>query len=78
MLTFITDLNDGETDVLEPLRAETLTITTLDGDLIATVEAPDCGWTHNALMAQGREFEGETHRGANAYLGRAWVGSTEV
>ncbi|EJV9475505.1 hypothetical protein ACT0XK_004373 [Cronobacter sakazakii] len=75
MITYITDQQNGEPDILAPLQSETLIIKSLEGKDLLKVAAPKTGWTHEALCAiQSAESE----EGADAYLGAQWVGSTEV
>lgn len=79
MICFVTDIQSGfEPDILALLKGERLTVLSLEAVLIAEVEPPVCGWTHDQLVAQAASLEGKTAGGAEAYLGGVWVGSTEV
>ena len=79
MVKFITDMQEGEIDILSPVKHETLIIKTLDGELIREIDPPAAGgWTHEALCNQAELLDSETELGAEAYLGSCWVGSTEV
>lgn len=75
MITYITDQQNGEPDILSPHQSETLIIRSHEGKDLLKVAAPETGWTHEALCAiQPAESEEE----ADAYLGAQWVGSSEV
>ena len=50
----------------------------LDGFLIATLQPPPEGWTHNRLQDQAQRLRDDTRDGADAWLGSRWIGSTEV
>jgi hypothetical protein len=78
MITFITDLQDNETDILRGIRTEPLIIEDLEATEIAQIPAPIGGWTHRSLQSLARELEQKTRRGANAFIGASWVGGTEV
>lgn len=78
MITFITDERSGELDILTAVSREALRVTQLDGQLIETIPAPVKGWTHAALVMTAEQLVIKTGDGAEAYLGPAWVGSTEV
>lgn len=78
MISFITDQRSGEPDILTPYRGAPLRVLCLSGNALTSVAAPKGGWTHEALSEQARRLERLTHDGADAYLGDAWVGSTEV
>lgn len=78
MITFITDERIGEPDILTPVNREALRVTQLDGQLIETIPAPIKGWTHEALESAAEQLAIKTRSGAEAYLGDAWVGCTEV
>lgn len=78
MITFITDQRSGEPDILSPNKSAPLRIFSLDGIELSCVAAPTGGWTHEDLLGQARSLEHLAQNGADAYLGDAWVGSTEV
>lgn len=78
MITFITDERMAEPDILAPVKREVLRVTQLDGQLIKAIAAPRRGWTHEALETAAEQLALKTRSGAEAYLGDAWVGSTEV
>lgn len=78
VICFITDIREGEMDILSPVKHEPLLILGLDGGLIDQVLAPASGWTHDALIAQGERLTPKTKQGAEAFLGSVWVGGTEV
>ncbi|RRS01139.1 hypothetical protein EIP75_21410 [Aquabacterium soli] len=60
----------------QPLRL----VSSLDGELIAAVEAPACGWDTDALSQALRVRHHDIERCApvDAHLGGEWIGSTEV
>lgn len=79
MLTFITDIkSDSEPDLLHSHRFFPLMVTTLDGAAIASYAPPRVGWQQPQLEQISRELSGTLEMGANAYLGKTWIGSTEV
>lgn len=78
MIKFVTDMREGEIDILSPVMHEALLISSLDGDMIEQIKAPAAGWTHDALEAHAERLIPKTVRGAVAFLGSSWVGSTEV
>lgn len=78
MIQFLTDSVPGEFDILDDLRHKDLYIRHIDDRLIKTISAPSGGWTHESLQDLGFLLQDETQDGANAFLGRDFVGSTEV
>lgn len=78
MICFVTDVWEGEPDILQAVRGESLQVYDLDGGLIGTIPAPADGWGHDALECQAERLALKTRDGADAYLGSQWVGSTEV
>lgn len=80
MIKFITDVQQGEPAFDPDLFGMNLRITTLDGDMIMSLEPPYSGWTHETLsdLAELQEVMARTVNGADAFLGSAWVGSTEI
>lgn len=75
MITYITDVRQGEPDLLPTICHLELIVKSLDGTVLQKRTAPEHGWTHSELMAiQHPVFE----EGADAYLGIHWIGSTEV
>ena len=77
-ICFVTDQRPDEKDILSPLKQSELEVRDLDGYLIRSLPAPEQGWSHAALDSLARELAPWTYRGAEAYLGGEWVGSTEV
>jgi hypothetical protein len=75
MLTYITDIKEGEPDILTPLKRFPLVIRSLDGTKLHMQAAPEQGWTHEALTSVQPEGVND---GADAYLNAQWIGSTEV
>jgi len=78
MICFITDVWEGEPDILQAVQGEPLQVYGLDGGLIDTIPAPVGGWTHDGLTNQAERLTPKTRDGADAYLGSQWVGGTEV
>jgi hypothetical protein len=78
MLTFITEIHDGESDILAGIEQYDLEIRTLEGVVIEKLAAPNSGWTHDNLEATAPAYKKRIDDGADAYLGPIWVGSTEV
>lgn len=79
MIYLITDQWPGEPDILKPVCEEVLYIRNLDGELLTEVHAINKSWTHEALISVVRSLSDNKifKNGADAYLGRYWVGSTE-
>ena len=75
MLTYVTDVQGDEPDILTARRYDVLIIRTLDGNVLLRKSAPEGGWTHKKLM---ENQPANTEEGADAFLGEHWVGSTEV
>lgn len=75
MLKYITDVREGEHDLLTLNRHQILVIKNLDGMVLHTQVAPPDGWTHIALVSIQPLACSD---GADAYLGENWIGSTEV
>lgn len=78
MLTLVTDQHPGEPDILTAFKHEVFEIRSLAGTVIATAQPPADGWTHDHLVAVANENCDAVSDGAEAYLGREWIGSTEV
>ncbi len=79
MLTFITDQQRNEPDILSPVKHCSLFLLSLEGQFLARYEAPHTGWTHQALCQMNTLFEPAwTYCGVDAFLGEQWVGSTEI
>lgn len=78
MICFITDTKNGECDVLEGLKTEVLIIRSLEGELCIEIKPPGLGWSHEQLVEAGAKLNNVVKGGADAFLGSAWVGSTEV
>lgn len=75
---FITDIKNGEVDILSDIMQNDLIFRDLDDRAIATIPAPPTGWSHEALTQEGNALSEKLKQGANAYLGQSWVGGTEV
>jgi hypothetical protein len=73
-ITFITDVREGEPDILSAVSGKPLSIRDENG-VIAEHPAPADGWTHDALEAKAWVA---TESAVEAYLGEVWVGSSEV
>ncbi|AUI88858.1 hypothetical protein BS333_21020 (plasmid) [Vibrio azureus] len=80
MIRFITDIKSPqEPDILTPNRFNQLLIVSLEGQLLATYNAPMNGWTHDVLVRLSRLFPQQWgYCGADALLGDQFVGSTEI
>ncbi|MBF6615539.1 MAG: hypothetical protein ITG07_02315 [Candidimonas sp.] len=78
MITFVTDQEAGEPDILTPVALRELRVLSLQGAEIHREPPPEHGWTHPRLQALAALLEGQTQAGADAFLGDDWVGSTEV
>ncbi|WP_286241148.1 hypothetical protein [Neptuniibacter halophilus] len=77
MISFITDQQNREPDILSQLVQKPLHLRTLEGMHLMTVHAPAGGWTHDTLTDL-RFNEQIISEGVDAYLDDQWVGSTEV
>ncbi len=84
LVTFITDVQGDEPEILnEILARETLKIVSIfdRNEVFFECAAPEEGWTHEALCtvdAPQEVVKKAWDQGADAYLGKEWVGSTEV
>ncbi|EKA5635821.1 hypothetical protein OKZ62_001725 [Vibrio navarrensis] len=76
---FITDIqSEKETDILTGNQLKRLIVVSLEGQLLATYEAPTQGWTHESLVELSDDFPPQWNVcGADAFLGEQIVGSTE-
>lgn len=74
-LTFITDVKNGEPDILKPIKEQELTLYSESG-IILTVNAPKGGWTHDLLVQLYSHIKFVTE--VNAKVAGVWIGSTEV
>ena len=84
LVTFITDVKGDEPEMInKDMSRETLKIVSIydQNDVFFECAAPVEGWTHAALCnvdAPQEVVDLAWARGADAYLGNEWVGSTEV
>lgn len=79
MLKFITDVQSNEPDILSEVAHEKLLIMSIEGQFLASYDAPKKGWTHDVLLKMSQLFPTQWNFcGADAYLSDKWVGSTEV
>lgn len=80
MIKIITDIKPGETDILSAVKHEKLVVTNLDKKTLASYSPPTNGWTTSVLWYVVEHVipESLVDKGADAYLGEQWVGSTEV
>lgn len=74
-LTFITDIQSGDPDILKPVKKEELTLYS-DSGVILTANAPKDGWTHELLVQLYSHIKFVT--AVNAKVADVWIGSTEV
>lgn len=81
-LTLVVDRRDGEPDILADVQAEDLVLKDLDGRELCRCAPPGAGWTpdtlESAVAAVVAADPGITTHGTDAFVGRSWVGSTEV
>jgi len=86
MIKFISDRKTRSDGTLEPCllagyRTAPLIIRTLEGERIAEI-LPSSPWTHEKLLELGPGlevmFSEQIKKGVDAYLGKQWVGSTEI
>lgn len=79
MLYFVTDCRPGEPCIIQGHERAPLVIKTMEGEELLRL-APIQPWTHERLIGLPlQDLLGEAlERGADAYLGEQWVGSTEV
>ncbi|ELA9367555.1 hypothetical protein QUN99_003445 [Vibrio parahaemolyticus] len=77
---FITNqINENEPDILTANKDEPLLIVSLEEQLLQRFDAPEMGWTHDALVTLSQQFPIQWNIcGADALLGEQWVGSTEI
>lgn len=78
MIKFITDIQGNEPGIMTLFKHNNLLITDLNDKPMKVIVVPDGGWTHDLLQEQVVTLEPNTKDGASAYLGKQWVGSTEV
>ncbi|MBE8574117.1 hypothetical protein [Vibrio sp. OPT18] len=75
MLTFVTDRTKNKPDILTPVKNRPLFLLSLEGQFLARYEAPNGGWTHQALSQMNTLFEPAWHYcGVDAFIGEQWVG----
>jgi hypothetical protein len=72
----ITRPKSGEVDFLPGLINEALFIKDFDSNVVATLAAPDGGWSHDEL--ESINFYNYSQHYWDVYLGDVWVGSSEV
>lgn len=78
-MKFITDVLPGECVILTPslIHCQLQIVDLFDKAVVIFEYSPPAeGWTHESLCAL--DIPLERLQGANAYLGDAWVGSTDV
>lgn len=78
MITFVTDVRQGEVAFPYCVFTRPILIYDLDGSKLLKRPAPEIGWTHESLCKLSESLSDITRDGADAYLGSTWVGSTEV
>ena len=69
-------VRSGEPDLLIGHEYCPLWIIDLQGELMALYCAPNGGWTHDALECV--DYFSVSPDGWEAYLGKQWIGSSEV
>ena len=86
MVTFITDIQGNEPDILTPVKHGKLKIfitrinSNKEEELLLEKEAPTNGWTDELLWNVNNEIIELTQEGdvLEAYVSSQWVGSSEV
>lgn len=69
-------INDTEKDLLIGNESKELVIQDLDGHIVQKISAPVNGWTHEIL--DKIDFSETSASGWDAFLGKQWIGSSEV
>ncbi|MDG2713689.1 hypothetical protein P7M00_25175, partial [Vibrio parahaemolyticus] len=75
-IKFVTDQRPGEPDILAGNEQSDLILTDLEGKELKRIK-PTAPWTHETLSMLTISSEW-ARMGVEAYLGKQWVGSTEV
>ncbi|SEG89456.1 hypothetical protein [Marinobacterium lutimaris] len=75
----ITDQRPGEPDIFTPIKHEPLRLKVC-GKLFIECPAPEGGWNHESLQEAANQLCGGFDEASisDAYLGKTWVGSSEV
>ena len=76
-MQFITDVKPGECEILTPslVHKPLLVVDCWNGaHVLMQFAPPPAGWTHDALCA----LDIHVNQIADAFLGKEWVGSTEI
>lgn len=74
-ITFITDIQENEPDILKSVQYGELTLISASG-VILRARAPEEGWTHDLLVNIYSAIKFVTP--VDAKIDDMWVGSTEV
>lgn len=77
MIYFITDHRANEPEVAFD-KDQALRLRDLEGRVVATVQAPQSGWSTADLHQAAATALGSDQCGIDAFVGDQWVGSTEV
>ena len=77
MIHFIPDHRPNEPDVAFD-KDQALSLRDLEGRVVATVQAPQSGWSTADLHQAAVTAVGRYQCGIDAFVGDQWVGSTEV
>ena len=81
LIHWVTDIREGETDILAGTTGQPLTIQSIDGVILLALTRPGQQWTHDYLcsLPLGQLIGEEAlNGGVSAYIGTEFVGSTEV
>ncbi|WP_127472013.1 hypothetical protein [Thiomicrorhabdus aquaedulcis] len=77
-IKIITDTRPGELEILTRVNIyQPLTLVSGEGVRLLNAQSPQEGWTHQAILDRcaGIKTGGQV---VDAFLGKTWVGSTEV
>lgn len=70
-------LHSNEPDLLKGYENDVLLIVDLNGEKVSEINPPKDGWTHDLL--ENVSILSETYSlGCDFYLGKNWIGSTEI
>lgn len=78
MITYITDIQKDEPDILKGLEYSDLIILDCNDEFLQLFSPPRNGWTTEALFATNDKLEEKNDIIMDGYLGKQWVGGSEV
>ncbi|MDA9558181.1 hypothetical protein N9R79_11935 [Vibrio sp.] len=77
-MLIITDIKEGEKDILEHVKFEELVFKNLEGKIMVKMEAPKSGWNHEKLCIIAEDLPNCWKvEGLEAFLCGEIIGSTE-